>query len=731
MISVSNEFKEAIKDSAREFKGYLYDIDADTYIRDDDDLKSIKITSEGDLFKTVIRQAEVKYFGDHDLLGKYVKLGIGIILAPVTDKGTVTMTIASPCVVTLATHGLSTGDEIKLSTTGAVPTGLVVDTYYYVVKVNENTFNLAVSFENAVADSPTLIATTGSQSGTHSLDYYPISGDGDTEYIDYGTFLVVEQETSEGEEHTTLKLYDTMIESLKVYNLGLQDYPITLKQYLEAICTRLEWTLATTSFFNDDLEVDSDLFILKENMTYRIALEHIAQATVSILYFDEDNELVVKEIGDTSLETVDTEIKSLNLKPEFEVNSVVLASVPEGGFVYSGGYYHERILLQDGDNLLTQDGEPLRLQALHEIDDIVQIKFENNYLLDEEKDANVIALGTELIGKKFYPFKASTFGNGYFEIGDRITVVDKGSTEREVLVLSMITEFNNGFRETLEAGVPVYAYQGTKENGNTVMDIVLKAQIDGGKNIEDDSITDTKIKSMSADKITAGTISVVTDVGSSDSQAKVVIDGEETNIKVTDRSGNKRVTLGDIEGNGVDYGLEVLDNNGEILFNEKKIKIQYTFSTFMSSPSASGADVTGWVHYGTTDYKNVCIRLDFVKPENFTVTSATVYYRMQDFLADVATRLKDIDLYLNPTKTLVNGAAYQDYYRYSAGDSLKTNIDPNADDFEGSEVFTSGEIANIEDGWNYLIAQQSFDDTAFGFMGYCALTLVLNGYLEP
>ena len=334
MISVSNEFKEAIKDSAREFKGYLYDIDADTYIRDDDDLKSIKITSEGDLFKTVIRQAEVKYFGDHDLLGKYVKLGIGIILAPVTDKGTVTMTIASPCVVTLATHGLSTGDEIKLSTTGAVPTGLVVDTYYYVVKVNENTFNLATSFENAVADSPTLIATTGSQSGTHSLDYYPISGDGDTEYIDYGTFLVAEQETSEGEEHTTLKLYDTMIESLKVYNLGLQDYPITLKEYLEAICTRLEWTLGTTSFFNDDLEVGSDLFILKENITYRTALEHIAQATASILYFDEDNELVVKEIGDTSLETVDTEIKSLNLKPEFEVNSMVLASVPEGGFVF-------------------------------------------------------------------------------------------------------------------------------------------------------------------------------------------------------------------------------------------------------------------------------------------------------------------------------------------------------------------------------------------------------------
>lgn len=77
--------------------------------------------------------------------------------------GTVTMTIASPCVVTLTAHGLSTNDPIVFTTTGALPTGLTAGTVYFANVINANTFNVAATVGGAN------INTTGSQSGTHTI----------------------------------------------------------------------------------------------------------------------------------------------------------------------------------------------------------------------------------------------------------------------------------------------------------------------------------------------------------------------------------------------------------------------------------------------------------------------------------------------------------------------------------------------------------------------------------
>lgn len=78
----------------------------------------------------------------------------------------VTMTIATPCVVTWTAHGMLTGDSITFTTSGALPTGLAVNTQYWITKVSDNTFNLSTSLITLAAG--TLIATSGSQSGTHT-----------------------------------------------------------------------------------------------------------------------------------------------------------------------------------------------------------------------------------------------------------------------------------------------------------------------------------------------------------------------------------------------------------------------------------------------------------------------------------------------------------------------------------------------------------------------------------
>lgn len=85
--------------------------------------------------------------------------------------GTCTISNASPAIVTLNSHGLIKGDCIHLTTDGGLPTGLSVNTNYYVVYINANTFNLATSYANALAG--TKIDTSSAGSGTHTLDWVP------------------------------------------------------------------------------------------------------------------------------------------------------------------------------------------------------------------------------------------------------------------------------------------------------------------------------------------------------------------------------------------------------------------------------------------------------------------------------------------------------------------------------------------------------------------------------
>ena len=95
--------------------------------------------------------------------------------------GTVTISIASPGVVTLNSHGLATGDCIELTTSGALPTGLSANTNYYVVYNDANTFWLATTLANAIAG--TKINTSGTQSGTHTLRHCPWGIDGANNFL--------------------------------------------------------------------------------------------------------------------------------------------------------------------------------------------------------------------------------------------------------------------------------------------------------------------------------------------------------------------------------------------------------------------------------------------------------------------------------------------------------------------------------------------------------------------
>lgn len=73
------------------------------------------------------------------------------------------VTIASPGLVSATAHGFVEDDIVSLSTDGALPTGLLPATNYYVIYVNANAFNLKATLGGAA------INTSGVQSGTHTV----------------------------------------------------------------------------------------------------------------------------------------------------------------------------------------------------------------------------------------------------------------------------------------------------------------------------------------------------------------------------------------------------------------------------------------------------------------------------------------------------------------------------------------------------------------------------------
>jgi hypothetical protein len=89
--------------------------------------------------------------------------GTAVTIDLAYKSATATITIAAPGVVTWTDHGLSANSTIRFTTTGALPTGLAINTTYYVKTVlSPNTFTVSASAGGAA------ITTSGTQSGTQT-----------------------------------------------------------------------------------------------------------------------------------------------------------------------------------------------------------------------------------------------------------------------------------------------------------------------------------------------------------------------------------------------------------------------------------------------------------------------------------------------------------------------------------------------------------------------------------
>lgn len=101
------------------------------------------------------------------------------LFAVLCPSATFTVTVASPAVFSATAHGLVAGDALRLTTNGALPTGLVAGTTYYVISAGLT----ANAFEVSTSRGGGAVNTTGTQSGVHTWQLFNAGvGDGSTTF---------------------------------------------------------------------------------------------------------------------------------------------------------------------------------------------------------------------------------------------------------------------------------------------------------------------------------------------------------------------------------------------------------------------------------------------------------------------------------------------------------------------------------------------------------------------
>jgi hypothetical protein len=120
--------------------------------------------------------------------------------APVSKVATVTISFASPGVVTKASHGFAANDPVVFSNSGGgLPAEIVAGTTYFVKTVlDANTFTISATAGGAA------INTTSAGTGTHSVThiYSSLSSDAQWQFAQFGNLVFATQ------ENVALQVYD-------------------------------------------------------------------------------------------------------------------------------------------------------------------------------------------------------------------------------------------------------------------------------------------------------------------------------------------------------------------------------------------------------------------------------------------------------------------------------------------------------------------------------------------
>ena len=161
---------------------------------------------------------------------------------------------------------------------------------------------------------------------------------GEYEYINYGNYVVYSIEKQEDTNSYKIVCYDKLLYSMLDYVKLPITYPISIRDYINAISTVLGLKFANKSgtFANYDKQIQADLYD-GLGYTFRDILDELAQVTASTICLNNNDELEIRYITETG-DTIDEEfLKDVNVNfgEKFgAVNTIVLSRSGDSDSVY-------------------------------------------------------------------------------------------------------------------------------------------------------------------------------------------------------------------------------------------------------------------------------------------------------------------------------------------------------------------------------------------------------------
>ena len=362
------------------------------------------------------------------------------------------------------------------------------------------------------------------------------------EYLDYGEYVIYNIEEKIDTNSYKLTLYDNLIKTHIEYDLNLS-FPMTVLDLLQAICNRFEFNLMTTNFANANEIIDVDKYT-GLNYTFRDILDEIAGTAGGFIKI-RGNNLYVCYPTDTGEIIDENDLEKLTIGDKFgPYNCVVLGRSPQEDNIYYP------------TNMEDADRNPVRI--------------DNNQIMDSHREDFIEAIYNKINGLYYYSFDYTSFGFGYFEFGDIVTLKDLAGNEYKTILMNLSTKTDTGIKETGNAKET--AFSETKyENATGIEKRIRNTEIICNKQegkiqaiIEEQSSTTSKVNTIEMDlESTELKIeNVEADLNSQTESLRQDIEGLTNTLAKTGGSNVLLYAAENYEGNIEEYSdTEIINNS--------------------------------------------------------------------------------------------------------------------------------------------------------------------------
>ncbi len=369
----------------------------------------------------------------------------------------------------------------------------------------------------------------------------------DYEYVDYGEYVVYDKEDVVDKDSTKLYLFDHLIDTHIKYDdeplsLDYENEEITVLMLLQAICNKFEFQLKTTNFVNSSKRIYEDKY-LGLNLTYRDILDEIAAVAGGFIkIFNKD--LYVAYPTETG-ETIDeNDLEKLTLGKKIGAfNSLVLGRSPQEDNIYY----------------------PTNMKD----EDRVSVRIDNNQIMDKNREDFIVDIYNQINGLEYYVFEFTSFGFGYFEFGDIVTLKNLKGEEFKTILFNIVENINSGIKgksytEETNYSETKYEYATSIEKRLTNTEIICNKQDNQIKLlIEQQGNNESKMNSITMDlESTELKIQNVENETKEQLESlKVTIEGLNNTVSTTGGDNNFAYASDNFSGHIEEYSDTEIKNN--------------------------------------------------------------------------------------------------------------------------------------------------------------------------